>query len=121
MAAPWATGKRSFRPESQPQAEHKPNTRPGRPLGFVGNDKAMGGSALEWWGEKKRGGRPGRRGVFPSEGSQDGGGALSHGGAIHGDGGAAGKALGFAAGDVQATTRVGEFVVERRGQVAVSE
>ncbi len=26
-AAPWATGKRPFRPESQTRAEHKPNTR----------------------------------------------------------------------------------------------
>ena len=31
VAAPGATGKRHFRPESEPQAQYKPNTRPQRP------------------------------------------------------------------------------------------
>ena len=56
-----------------------------------------------------------------SDGSQDGCGALAHGGAIDRDGSAAGKSLRFSAGDIQATARIWELVVERGGQVAVSE
>ena len=42
-AALWATGKRSFSPESQTYARHKAHTppRPPAPPGFVGNDKAV--------------------------------------------------------------------------------
>ena len=107
-----------------------PHPRPLSPCGSEGGIELSAGSlgplnsrlcvshcAAEHWGL----GEAGTGSRSASDGSQDGCGALAHGGAIDRDGSAAGKSLRFSAGDIQATARIRELVVERGGQVAVSE